>query len=306
MTGDLVSIVVPCYNPGRYLAEALESALAQSHRNLEVVVVDDGSTEDLTATVERWPGVRLMRQENRGVSAARNAGARASRGAFLVFLDADDRLLPDAIEGGLQELRIHSSAAFATGLCRPIGPTGEALPFRQQPELRGDCYEEMLQSNFIWMPAQVIYRRQAFQASGGFDTTVDACADYDLYLRIIRANPVACHRRIVAEYRFHHKNMSSDKALMLASALGALNRQWPYVRNHAAYRRAYWQGRRFWREFYGSGLVEDIRVDIKVPGSRARAVRGAAILLRHHPLEALRQFGRKLRCVALDLVGATR
>jgi hypothetical protein len=164
----------------------------------------------------------------------------------------------------------------------------------------------MLQSNFIWMPAQVVDRRDAFEASGGFDTTVNACADYDLYLRLTRTNPVACHRRVVAEYRYHHKNMSSDNALMLASALRALDRQWAYAMTSATYRRAYWKGRRFWREFYGSGLVEEIRAGIKAPGGRYRALRGAVILLRHHPVEALRQFGRKMRCVALDLVGATR
>lgn len=302
----LVSIVIPCYNPGRYLAEAIESALGQTHSSIEVIVVDDGSTEDVLAITRPSPAVRYLRQPNQGVAAARNEGARASRGRFLVFLDADDRLLPDAVCRGLDVLGTRPAAAFAAGLCRAIGPRGELLPFRQQPEIKEDRYLEMLESNFIWMPGQVVYRREAFASSGGFDSSVDACADYDLYLRLIRQHPIACHRHLVAEYRFHEKNMSADPALMLASALQVLSRQWPHVRKRSAYRHAYAKGRRFWQHYYGSGLVEEIRAGIRTPDARYRAVRGAAILLRHHPVEALRQLGRKLRCVVLDLAGSTR
>lgn len=306
MVAELVSIIVPCFNPGPFLEQALESAVGQSHQPVEVIVVDDGSTERVEDVVRRWPTVGYIRQPQRGVSTARNEGARASRGQYLVFLDADDRLLPDAVRGGLEELAGRPDASFAAGLCYPIGAEGERLPFRQQPEVRRDCYVEMLEGNFIWMPAQVIYRRAAFEAFGGFDPSASACADYDLYLRVIRQSAIACHRRLVAEYRFHGGNMSSDKALMLASALQVLNRQWPHVRNHPVYRRAYWNGRRFWQQYYGSGLVEDIRAGMRTRQSRMRALRDAIVLLRHHPAEALRQLGRKLRCVVLDLGESAR
>lgn len=301
-TPGLVSIVIPCFNPGPYLADALASAREQTHAAVEVIVVDDGSTEDLRPIVDAVAGVRYVRQRNRGVSAARNRGARESRGEFLVFLDADDRLLPDAVRTGLDELARLPDAALAAGLCYPVGPQGDPLPFKQQAPITGDPYVAMLQGNFIWMPAQVIYRRLAFEDLGGFDGTVDACADYDLYLRATRERPVVCHRALVAEYRFHDGNMSGDKALMLASALQVLDRQWGFVRRRREYRVAYDEGRRFWREYYGSGLVEDIRADVR--HSPVRAVRRAAVLLRHHPTEALRQLGRKIRRVVLDLAGS--
>jgi hypothetical protein len=114
------------------------------------------------------------------------------------------------------------------------------------------------------------------------------------------------HRRLVAEYRFHGANMSDNKGLMLASALQVLERQWPYARKNAEYRRAYHAGRRFWREFYGGPLVEEIRAGIKTPHTRAQALWSAAVLLRHHPLEAFRQLGRKLRAMVLATVGSTR
>lgn len=303
----LVSVIIPAYDPGPYLVEALGSALAQSYGGVEVIVVDDGSHEDFRAAVAAFgPAVKYVRQANRGVASARNRGVACSRGTFLAFLDADDRLLPTAIADGLAVLRERPDAALAAGLCQVIDMEGRPRPFTQQPDGSGDSYFDMLQSNFIWMPAQVVYRRQAFESAGGFDPQLDACADYDLYLRITRRYPIVRHRRVVADYRVHDRNMSGNAALMLVSALRALDRQWSFVRTRPIYRAAYWSGRRFWRQHYGTRLVEEIRADIKRPHARQRALRAAALLFRHHPLEVFRQLGRKARSVALDFGGNTR
>lgn len=293
----LVSIVIPCFDPGEYLALAVESALAQSHPSIEIIVVDDGSREDVRSLLAPFPGVRYIRQRNAGVSAARNRGARESTGDFLVFLDADDRLLPDAVAVGLQALQARPDAAFAAGVSLLIDAAGARLPFKQAAEVRGDCYEAMLQGNYIWMPAQVLYRRRVFESARGFRSGVDACADYDLYLRIMREQPVALHRQPVAEYRQHGANMSGKKAVMLAAALRTLNREWRHAKKHPAYRRAYWNGRRFWRDWYGGPLVEEIRTGIRSRRTLPVALRDGAVLLRHHPYEALRQLGRKLRAL---------
>src|SRR6266446_9539630 len=103
----LVSVVIPCYNQAHFLGEAIDSALAQTYPHLEIVVVDDGSTDNIAAVVARYPGVRYFRQENQGLAAARNTGLRHSVGERLVFLDADDRLMPGAIEVGLACFRDH-------------------------------------------------------------------------------------------------------------------------------------------------------------------------------------------------------
>src|SRR5918997_500688 len=107
----LVSVVIPCYNQAHFLGEAIESVLSQTYPHFEVVVVDDGSTDNTQEVAARYPGVRYIRQENQGLAGARNAGIRRSNGSFLVFLDADDRLLPRALEAGLKALKEHPECA---------------------------------------------------------------------------------------------------------------------------------------------------------------------------------------------------
>src|SRR4029450_1113854 len=96
-----VSVVIPCYRQAHFLTEAIASALRQSYSNLEIIVVDDGSPDNTEEVVRRFPGVRYIRQRNQGLAAARNAGVRASTGDFVIFLDADDRLVPGAVTSGM-------------------------------------------------------------------------------------------------------------------------------------------------------------------------------------------------------------
>src|SRR5919107_192619 len=104
---DLVSVVIPCYNQAHFLSEAIESVLAQTYPYFEIIVVDDGSTDNTSEVAGRYSGVRCIRQDNQGLSGARNSGLRHSKGEYLVFLDADDRLLPQALEVGLECLRAY-------------------------------------------------------------------------------------------------------------------------------------------------------------------------------------------------------
>lgn len=292
MNDPLVSIVIPCHNQGRYLGDAVESARRQRHGSVEVIVVDDGSSEDLQAFVSAGT-VRWIRQQKRGVAAARNRGAAEARGDYLVFLDSDDRLLPSAVDHGLEALSRHPGAVLAVGRCRLIGRRGEPRPMPPQPAIPSDRYAGMLANNFIWMPAQVLYPRATFSASGGFDPSVDACADYDLYLRVTYRWAVACHEHVVAEYRSHDGNMSSNGPLMLRSALQVIDRQWRNARLTPTHRRAYWRGRRLWQDLYGDLVVEEIRQGFRRPGGVARALRAFLVLLRYHPLAAARHSWRK-------------
>src|SRR3712207_5573157 len=116
----LVSVVIPCYKQAHFLGEAIESVLAQSYPHFEVVVVDDGSTDNTSEVAARYPGVRCVRQDNQGLAAARNSGLAHSKGEYLLFLDADDRLLPHALEVGVERLEAHPECAFVSGRYRNI------------------------------------------------------------------------------------------------------------------------------------------------------------------------------------------
>src|SRR6059058_727746 len=197
----LVSVIIPCYNQAHFLDEAIESVLTQTYPNREIIVVDDGSTDNTAEVARRYSAVRHIYQENAGPAAARNAGVEAGRGKYLVFLDADDRLLPEALEIGVDCLRQHPECAFASGHSRFITADGSFLSKSEQPYITRDHYLELLRGNYIWCPGSVIYRRSVFEIVKGFDTSLGPGADYDLYFRITRKSPVFCHNHFVAGYR---------------------------------------------------------------------------------------------------------
>jgi glycosyltransferase involved in cell wall biosynthesis len=150
LQSPLVSVVIPCFNHGRYLSEAVQSALGQTYPSVEVVVVDDGSSDNTAEVAQSFPEVRYLLRARGGLAAARNAGLQASQGAYLVFLDADDRLLPNAVEVGLAAFAQRPHCGFVYGAHRWI--TIEGTPTKDSvPPLADDHYEALLRRNFIDM-----------------------------------------------------------------------------------------------------------------------------------------------------------
>jgi len=292
---SLVSVVVPCFNQASFLDEAIESVLAQTYPHFEVIVVDDGSTDNTAEVASRHPGVRLVRQENRGLSAARNTGVRESSGDFLVFLDADDRLKPRALEVGLNALRAHPACAFVSGQVELTHHDGSLMRAAQHRVIDRDHYRVLLEGNAILSHATVMYRRQTFDVIGDFDTKLAACEDYDLYLRITRQFKAYTHDECVAEYRRHGGNMHRDPARMLTAALATLRKQRTTARRSDADRRAYVHGLAHWRRELGGQLVDDVRDRIAVRDFGRETRTRMRVLARHHPggLRELRR-GRAL------------
>jgi glycosyltransferase involved in cell wall biosynthesis len=248
---NLVSVVIPCYNHAHFLAQAIESVLTQTYSSFEVVVVNDGSTDNTAEVVRRYSAAQYVYQENAGLSGARNTGLLHSRGEFLVFLDADDRLLPHALETGINSMRAHPESAFVSGHCRVIDSSGAILPSPKQHRVEHEHYLELLHGGtYIWCPATVMYRRQVFDFVHGFDSALNQVADYDLYLRITRDFPVHSHNHVIAEYRQHRSNMSRDISKMERAALTAHEAQWGFAKANSHYREAYNAGKQFWQKDY--------------------------------------------------------
>jgi GT2 family glycosyltransferase len=282
----LVSVVIPCRNQAHYLGEAISSVLAQTHPELELTVVDDGSDDNTFEVASRYPGVRCLRQQNRGVAAARNAGLAASRGDFAVFLDADDRLLPRALEVGMNALLADPEAAFAAGRPRDIGRDGGVIREGVQPVVTHDHYLNLLEDCYIWSGSSVVYRRSALEASGGFSEDLDAADDYELYLELARSHPVLCHDVVVTEYRRHGSNTTRNPAVVLSSQLRVLRGQRRHLRGRRE-RAAQRAGVRNTRAAQGEALVERISEAWRRREWR-RAWAGIRTLLRRDPLAPLR------------------
>lgn len=281
-THPLVSVVIPCYRQAHFLPDAIESALAQSYPSVEVLVIDDGSPDGTRAVAARY-GVRYIRQERGGLAAARNTGLGESRGEFVVFLDADDRLLPDALRVNAALLLSNATLGFVAGASHFIASDGAKIETDALAWPTGDIYAALLRRNRIRMPGMVMFRRSVFDQAGLFDSRVNACADYDMYLRVSRLFPVAFHDALVAEYRRHGDNMSLDAALMLRQISRVVRQQRPYVREHALRRAALEQGLRGIRTYYSDKLAESIRQRVRARTALGSAAVDALRLLVLHP-----------------------
>jgi glycosyltransferase involved in cell wall biosynthesis/SAM-dependent methyltransferase len=306
---------VPCYNQGQYLGEAIESARDQTYPSLEILVIDDGSTDDTADVAKRYdPAVRYIRQPNGGLAAARNTGLRESVGIYLVFLDADDRLLPRAVEAGIACLRAYPGSAFVSGHYRYIRTDGSIHREWAPSNGRGtEGYLALLRGNYIGMHATVMYRRDALERVGGFDTTLSACEDYDIYLRIARTCAVGRHDELVAEYRQHGGNMSRDSLLMRRMALAVLRRQWRFVKASGEHRRAYREGVRRWKRYYDDEMRRQVAATADAAAGPLGMVRrslalwrlgGAPLIVRTLGGTMLRHSTRRLRALSRRGVAA--
>jgi glycosyltransferase involved in cell wall biosynthesis len=276
----LVSVVIPCYNQGRFLADAIRSVFSQTYPHVETTVVDDGSTDRTAAVVDELPPARLVSQRNSGAAVARNLGMRQSRGDYLVFLDADDRLLPDAVATGVGWLGEHPDCAFVTGHVRLIAEDG--TPAGVPPQNHGTTYVDLLRSNYIWTPGAVMYRRDAL-GDDPFDPKAGGSADYELNIRLARAFAFGCHHQVVLEYRQHGSNMSGDSRHMLRSAVTVRRSLRRHVGRDREARRALETGIRLVQADFGGRVVAEVKADVRAPARWLHALRGAACLLRFHP-----------------------
>ena len=293
-------MVIPCFNQAHFLDEAIQSVLAQSYRDFEIVVVDDGSTDNTSEIATRYQEVQCIRQDNQGLAGARNTGIRESKGSYLVFLDADDRLLPEALEAGVKCLKAYPDGAFVFGRYRNIAADGSILREKQPLPLSitEDSYESLLQGNYIGMHATVMYRRAVFESVGVFNTSIDAGEDYDLYLRIARKFSFYRHSTMVAEYRHHGTNMTGDFALMLKSMKTVLRSQRPYIKRDKRRKEAYKLGVRYWQYCYGMPLAWEVLAHAQ--GQQWKKAIWDGLVLMHYYPSAFARAWQKLGALALS------
>ena len=278
-----ISVVIPCYNGARFLRESLESVRAQTRPPEQVIVVDDGSTDDSAEIAARTRGVELIRQANLGACLARNAGLARATGELLVFHDADDRLLPHALEIGAAALEARPECAFVFGFNRKILADGRAPEEPARAPLGDASYLHTLEGETLVPPGAAMFRRARVAAAGGFRDGTFPTEDYDLYLRVSREAEIHCHNQVVVEYRAHGGNATSaGSSRTLRSVLRVLEDQRDFVRGRPELEQALERGRRHWGRVFGPRIAFEVVERIR-RGQVVEALDTLALALRGHP-----------------------
>jgi glycosyltransferase involved in cell wall biosynthesis len=185
----LVSAIIPTYNRSAALRPTIESVLAQTYENWELVVVDDGSTDDTGAVVREYTSdrVRYVYQGNTGVAGARNRGLTEARGVYVAFLDHDDRWREEKLAAQVEFLERRPDCGLVYAGIFGIDESGTLLGEVQVPDLSGILYEELLcRGNFVFTMSNPLIRTSCLLEAGGFDVTADISDDWDLFLRLSR------------------------------------------------------------------------------------------------------------------------
>ena len=220
----LVSIIVPAWNCARWITATLESVYAQTYRNWEIILVDDGSTDDTRSILDRHMArIRYHYQENRGTAAARNAGLREARGELIAFLDNDDLWLPRKLELQVKALQAapECGLVFTDGrvftddgsrlhsvLSRQLDPWIARCTTADGLTAKGWLFRELFLASEIASASSVLVSKQCIEGAGGFDEKIRLADDYDLWLRIALRHPVILVRTSLYMWRWRDDSQS--------------------------------------------------------------------------------------------------
>jgi glycosyltransferase involved in cell wall biosynthesis len=227
--GPLVSVIIPAYNAASYIEDAVRSVLNQTYKKVEIIVTDDGSSDDIEDVLRQFGNqIHYIRQQNRGPSAARNTGIRAARGNYLCFLDADDTWKPEKLELQLGFMAANPDVGLVfsdeeeANSDKIISPSllAKSLFYPEivsQPRLK-EAATKLLIENFI-PTSTVMTRRKCFDLAGFFDESLPVSEDRDMWLRIAAQFGIACIPIPLGKKRAHDSNISSNSEMTLRSRI---------------------------------------------------------------------------------------
>lgn len=224
-----VTVVIPAYNAARYIAQALDSVHAQTVSDYEVIVVNDGSRDraELESILHSHPlPIIYISQENKGVSAARNAAIKVGRGTFYSQLDADDQWTPDYLEVQLGILNDNPDVALVYPNASIIADTSDAkVEFMKLSPSDGEVSFESLVRGKCVVMTSVTARMNAIKQAGMYDEDIRSCEDFDLWLRVVKSGGrIIYHRRRLVLYRRHPGSLSSDRIWMTKNLLSVFEK----------------------------------------------------------------------------------
>jgi glycosyltransferase involved in cell wall biosynthesis len=226
MVQPLVSVVIPNYNYGRYLSQAINSVLGQSYPNIEIIVVDDGSTDESAEVLALYANhIRVVKQRNRGVSVARNAGAELAIGDFLAFLDADDVWMPTKLQRQIEYFQRDPELGLVH--CGMVYIDSASTHLHQCLDGREGWIAEkilLFESAVLGAGSTAVVPCHAYKKVGGFDTNLSTSADWDFCYRVAYHWKIGFVPEILVGYRMHGSNMHGNVAAMEHDTLYTFNK----------------------------------------------------------------------------------
>jgi glycosyltransferase involved in cell wall biosynthesis len=226
-----VTVLIPAYNAAGFVSESIRSALDQTYRDLEVLVVDDGSVDDTARRVEAFePPVRLLRVPHGGLAMTRNRGMRAARGRFIVFLDADDLIEPDLVERAVRFHERRPDLAFVFGNLRFFSKDRTSEPFipagvyGAEEVVLDDPLRQVLVAGYSIAPSGVCAPRDVLEEAGFFDESLWGAEDFEFFSRLYTRRPVGYIDRPLVRLRRHDGNMTNQAARMIPNLAASLEK----------------------------------------------------------------------------------
>ena len=220
----IISVIIPTYNRENMIGYAIKSVLNQTFKNLEIIVVDDGSTDNTEEIIRGFKDKRVKYikkyKKNRGISVARNVGIKIARGKYIALLDSDDKWLPEKLDKQIKILQdgspelgvVYSNSCY-------IDESGKNINKLPKPKkLEGYIYEDLLGGNYVGTPSTVLIRKECFQQVGLFDDLLNAQADWDMWIRIAKYYRFTLIKTPLVRYRLHSNQLSKNLGVKIISA----------------------------------------------------------------------------------------
>jgi len=212
-----VSVIIPAYNAMAFLPETLESVLNQTFTDLEVLIINDGSPDDIVewASEIQDSRVKLISQENQGISGARNTGIWSSQGEYLAFLDADDIWEANKLEKQVECLDKNLDVGMVSSWISTIDSNGNLINIYRNYKEGNELKRELFRSNIIFCGSTALVRRMCFEKVGFFERSLSSAADWDMWLRIAIHYSISVIKEPLVRYRRHPNSMSRKQRMML-------------------------------------------------------------------------------------------
>jgi len=260
----VISVIIPTYNHANYILETLDSVFAQTYNDYEVIVVNDGSpdnTAEILRPLATAGQIRYIEQPNQGQATARNRGLSEATGEFIAFMDDDDLWPPDKLEWQVEILRANQRLVAIGGEMLTINGCGE--PIADKRLTAGNVSRmELYCGNPFASPGQVLIRRNALEAVGGFDTTIWGSDDLDLWFRMLEVGDIAKVQSLALKYRIHESNASHMKERMLVNTKAVITKH--LAKEPRSIRRECERaGTRFVYQYGAGRLIAQIRGDLR-------------------------------------------